>query len=492
MELKAYICPQCGGSLHVENGMVNVYCPHCGTQIHISYQNETAPQNETVFSTPDGLPVASAVIPNGYLTEAMVLQEWQSEFVPLKAVIRAVSPDERIVLGSISKELYYDIHSVGIKTILSLLQTHTKNGYTSFVDPDEFQKTWTEQITGLSLTPLAKASLPSLFGVHPQLADEQLQRELQTYFRYLELTMPIENKLCDSVLYRYSGVLNGTNVIVLSGCDYVGAELGGSKLLGQFSSAVGKVLQSSGAAETVSDFKKTFSDVISGKQKMTMADWMHGGILGVMKRNSAEKSQTDSKLIAQVTVNPDGSFPFGHSAEHGKGISFILFGALRRYSAIFPADAEASVTNIFLRFVSSLKPDSHLAQQESMIIQQKFAALQQEVSQKQALAHQKQMQTIQMQQQTSRMIARNNAQTSAGIMDSWNKRMDSQSRISNNYSEAIRGVNSYVTPSGNTVEASAVADHVYQNQYGDTIGVSGNAVDTDIAAKLNWTELEKK
>ena len=126
------------------------------------------------------------------------------------------------------------------------------------------------------------------------------------------------------------------------------------------------------------------------------------------------------------------------------------------------------------------------------MIQQKFAALQQEVAQKQAMAHQKQLQTIQMQQQTSQMIARNNAQTSAGIMDSWNKRMDSQSRISNNYSEAIRGVNSYVTPSGSTVEVSTAADHVYQNQYGDSIGVSGNAVDSDIASKLNWTELQKK
>ena len=492
MELKAYVCPQCGGSLHVEDGMVNVYCPHCGTQIHISYRNEEGSRNETFFLTPDGLPVASAIIPAGYHTEAMVSQEWQSEFVPMKTVIRAVSPDERIVLGSTSKELYYDIHSVGIKTILSLLQTHTRNGYTSFVDPEEFQQTWTEQITGMSLTPLAKASLPSLYGTHPQLAEEQLQQELETYFRYLELTMPIENKLCDSVLYRYSGTLNGTSVIVLSGCDYVGAELGGSKLLGQFSSTVGKVLQNSGAAEAVSDFKKTFSDVMSGKQKMTMDDWMRGGILGVMKRNSAEKQSEEPKHTEQTAVNPDGSVPFGHSFEHGKGISFILFGALRRYSAIFPVDAEASATPIFLRFVSSLKPDSHLAQQESMMIQQKFAALQQEVAQKQAMAHQKQLQTIQMQQQTSQMIARNNAQTSAGIMDSWNKRMDSQSRISNNYSEAIRGVNSYVTPSGSTVEVSTAADHVYQNQYGDSIGVSGNAVDSDIASKLNWTELQKK
>ena len=77
-------------------------------------------------------------------------------------------------------------------------------------------------------------------------------------------------------------------------------------------------------------------------------------------------------------------------------------------------------------------------------------------------------------------------------MDSWEKRSASQSRMSANYSEAVRGVNTYTTPSGGAVECSVTADHVYQNQYGDTFGVSGNAVDPDVAAKLNWTKLEKK
>ena len=64
--------------------------------------------------------------------------------------------------------------------------------------------------------------------------------------------------------------------------------------------------------------------------------------------------------------------------------------------------------------------------------------------------------------------------------------------ISTNYSEAIRGVNSYVTPSGKTVEMSVVADHVYQNKYGDTIGISGTDIGQDVASKLDWTKLDKK
>lgn len=32
------------------------------------------------------------------------------------------------------------------------------------------------------------------------------------------------------------------------------------------------------------------------------------------------------------------------------------------------------------------------------------------------------------------------------------------------------------------------ADHVSQNRHGDTIGAPGNAVDPEVAAKLQWTE----
>ncbi len=36
------------------------------------------------------------------------------------------------------------------------------------------------------------------------------------------------------------------------------------------------------------------------------------------------------------------------------------------------------------------------------------------------------------------------------------------------------------------------SDHVYQNRYGDIIGVSGATVVKDAAVRLAWTELKKK
>ena len=159
---------------------------------------------------------------------------------------------------------------------------------------------------------------------------------------------------------------------------------------------------------------------------------------------------------------------------------------------MFPKAEEVNAVKVFLQFVKSIEPDSQLAQRENAFIQQKLQNVMQEAANSQAMAQQMHMQTLQMQQQTSQMIARNSAQTSAGIMDSWNKRQAAQTRMSNNYSEAIRGVNSYVTPAGKTVEVGVIADHAYQNQYGDIIGVSGNAPDNATLNDLNWTELTKK
>ena len=101
------------------------------------------------------------------------------------------------------------------------------------------------------------------------------------------------------------------------------------------------------------------------------------------------------------------------------------------------------------------------------------------------------MQLQQMQRKTSQMIADNARHASDGLMDSWNKKMSSDSRISQARSEAIRGVDVYQNSYGQNVDVSVSADHVYQNQYGDVYGVSGNAPDQETLNKLNWTELKK-
>ena len=53
-------------------------------------------------------------------------------------------------------------------------------------------------------------------------------------------------------------------------------------------------------------------------------------------------------------------------------------------------------------------------------------------------------------------LAQNSRDMSNMIMDSWNKKMESDSRISQNYHEAIMGVNTYVRTDGSTVDHSGI------------------------------------
>ena len=109
-----------------------------------------------------------------------------------------------------------------------------------------------------------------------------------------------------------------------------------------------------------------------------------------------------------------------------------------------------------------------------------------------AQARQNQMMAQQRAIEASRQIARNSDEIRAGMMDSWNKKMASDSRMSAARSEAIRGVNTYETSYGTPVEVSVTADHVYQNNYGDVYGVSGSEVDQNLLNRLNWTEIHQK
>ena len=145
----------------------------------------------------------------------------------------------------------------------------------------------------------------------------------------------------------------------------------------------------------------------------------------------------------------------------------------------------------FLRFVGSIAPDPALWKQRSLLIEQKHQSRILEAQQLNNQAVQMQIQAQQRQRELARQLQANSEEISRGIMDSWEKRSTSQSRISSNWSQAIRGVDTYSTPSGRTVEASVSADHVYQNRYGDTIEVYGNEPDDELVTRLDWTKLNR-
>jgi hypothetical protein len=206
-------------------------------------------------------------------------------------------------------------------------------------------------------------------------------------------------------------------------------------------------------------------------------EMLMGGTIGLM-----------SVLMGAAKKKPKSQAPFGHAKERDS----IRWGYNRLYTCICDAELERRATEEFLRFVLSFTPDMSFIQRREQLAYEKWVQAMQFANQLSAQARQGQIQAQQRALEASRMIAQNSAEMSAGIMDSWNRKMASDSRISQSRSEAIRGVNTYQTTYGRNVEVDVTADHVYQNNYGDVYGVSGSAPDQELLNRLNWTELHRR
>lgn len=432
-----FTCPDCGSALNVGDYDVYVNCPKCG--IRLSIPGRTGFVKRT-FKNPEGIVLASAEVPYDYVCTGGYDEYWKSEMVPYYYMIKACPDSRGIYMSSFSKELYNDLKNPVLKGMKALVNASTKNGYQKFEEPEVFLQREAEKIAGIKLTPVGKAKLPSYLGTHPQAALANLQNDINKYTMFVGSPSTILRSVTDSFMYRYIGKLNDRDVVVLAGMDYEGAEL---------------------------DYTPSGLDAL--------VDGV-GGLFDKLKKNKNEKTGDDDQL------------PFGH----GRHVDHVLFGAANTFYAMFFAELEEEVSKVFLRFAATAVPDPSLVQRENALINQKFAEISQQVAMNQAIAQQKMYQLQQNQARLRQTLADNANSISDGIMDSWNKKMASDSRISQARSEATMGVNTYTNSYGQNVDVSVSADHVYQNQYGNVYGVSGNELDQETLNKLNWTSLDKK
>lgn len=403
------------------------------------------------FVTPENVVVGTAAVPETYGTAGTLIQKWQSDLVPFTASMAAVSPDGAVMIVSTSKEVYEDYPDPYIKQTVRNLPSAIQSGYRDFTEPYVYLQQFAQNIAQTQLMPTATAVLPSAFGKDPQGALNQMVAYFRSHTVNVNVRIEISNASCQGLLVKYSGVRNGQNIVVLAGMDFQGVEY------------------------------------FDANNSMAMIQGMMnplgalGSLFGMGKPSGA--------ATGPGRAAPGGAIPFGHAKEYGKKVDCIQWGANRAYAAVMPVEREQEGTAAFLSFVSSLIPDEALMREFERLAMDMYN---QRILEAQGYAQQAQvarMNLMQSQQNLARTLARNSQEISAGIMDSWNQKMASDSRISANYSEAIRGVNTYTGLDGRPVEVSTVADHVYQNQYGDTFGVSGPALDPSLTTQINWTEI---
>ena len=185
---------------------------------NLEYQNRR-------FVTEQGMTVATAVIPSTYELNATYERTWQSEMVPHFYRISATSPEHGIYMNSYSKEIKHDIKNIFLKGMMQLTSNHTKNGYEKYIDPLTYLQKEAEREAGSPMKAVAKAKLPSILGNDPQAAQQTLLNDIRNYAIYIGVQPDIISTFCESYLYRYTGKMNGRDLVVLAGMDYEGAEL---------------------------------------------------------------------------------------------------------------------------------------------------------------------------------------------------------------------------------------------------------------------------
>lgn len=192
---------------------------------------------------------------------------------------------------------------------------------------------------------------------------------------------------------------------------------------------------------------------------------------------------------AQQMFNP---FSFLNAGRKANKADVIQWGAERFFACIYNPDNENKAQEIFFHFVNSFRYNPELEKRASLLAEERYKDSYMKAARLAGCAQAYMLQSAAFRSQAAMSISRELNSISDGIMDSWNMKNASEDRISRNFSEAIRGVNTYNDVNGRSFEFSNQADHVYTNQYGERVDVSGNSLDEDTKTRFNLKEVFKK
>lgn len=440
MRIESLTCPNCARSLNLQDLDENVRfarCPACGAQLHIDYEQgavlagkngEKEDPRSEIRDDRTGEVLAWMVIPEGWEARGLTLDVFQGIDKPFLAQVLAKSKDGSSSVLLRTGEMFLDVlesfdrimgsdRFVDGKISQSLpLMMRRQLPYSNYLNA--FTARF---LQGASIEPVANAKLPSVLGLHPELAKRQLYSKFE-FQKSWDMTYPnpiaepsLLSTNAESLLRKFTG----DGKVYMVGMDMTSMEWESN--ITQYAAAYG----------------------MAGM--MALARKCHG--------------------------------------------HYVAWGSENIYFCTTDPAHEDAATAAFMQMVSTFSFDESVHKRKfdrasefnraelmkNQALQAQTAALQQQLRMNQARLRQ--------------TLADNSRAMSDMIMDSWNQKMASDSRISQARSEAILGVDTYVRTDGTTVQHSVVADHVYQNQYGDTVGVSGPAIDPSFIP--DWTEIPK-
>lgn len=185
--------------------------------------------------------------------------------------------------------------------------------------------------------------------------------------------------------------------------------------------------------------------------------------------------------------------------ENGQPMEEEMYGALSQFVVNYPANSLTSayyINNWYIDFLFSFRaPKGQLdsdakifeTMMYSMKVNPKWYAKLANVKEQLAKMNMDQIKAI---GQMGSMIAQAASEMRDDQMRSWEYRQQSQDRISENFSDYIRGVDSYTDSSGQTVKLPSGYDNAWTNESGEYIVSESPSYNPNVGSNLNWQQLQ--
>lgn len=445
MAVERIACPACGAPLDVADDAVQAKCQYCGASLRLNFgppPDTGVEPDGTIRDQATGQGLFTGSWPKGWRVVVRSLSMYNDTSRPYAPLV---------VLTHGSGQMVFLVGAAGTRWGLVMkgmtamygghLQGTDRTNYADMPNPvrlaDEAADGARSSKGGEGIRLVQQLSLPNL-----------AQRQQQTLARFQRFVdCPLKDPFVAEVLRVYEFTADGQTWRIAS---Y--ARLGA----------------------VIMDF---------GMPGLTAA----GGLLGIIGLADQAQRRRNSGSMRPAAEFAD-SWRTHDQATYAKGEN-ISWGVDLVGTLVAPADGFGTLLDEFVNTTLSVRMHPDIDNLTLQAIRQQDAAIQQ--STQSALA--RQQAAFQAQQQAHReleaaMDARNaswQAQQDAhhaSVMSS-----GSGGGSSPDFSEAIRGVNTYTTSDGREVQISVQADHAWENQGGDVIGTQGS-----FDPGYDWTELPRQ
>ncbi len=490
MSVESVKCPSCGASLDLSSGEEFMKCQYCGSNIHVKIRNVNSDGSITLTDKATGLRVGTVHLPFGYQAMGMIQPDVSSFTYPFGVSASAYS-ETGAVIGYFIGEGYTDrsknpalsgMYSEGLEQI-------SKTHYKDFMDVqqyiDSYASTYatTSQASYLKFAEERPMPLYEPFNETEAIQDFQRKVEFEKQRISNSSTAKDTGFYCKGLCRIYDITVNGADYkfavsTVLKAWRYqmpgIGGSLGSLGNLGNLGKSVNlNKLGNFGSSEKSNEI----GHLLFGNSPL-------GKMLGVTSQPAKQPPQAEPQQ-----TKTEGAF---NDMPKNSVIEWLSDGVFTMLCP--PQEFELAFEQAFTDFCSTLKLDegihekmydtqSQILRDISQHTQQRLDQMNQQFQSWQQL-HASQQAAFDSYNQA--WWNRTNA-TDAARRSAYQSKLASENRMSDSYSEAIRGVNTYLRPDGTEVEVSVAYNRAYTDNSGDTLGSS-----SAFEPIGSWTEMNRK